>query len=240
MAEGPCVEFLNTVQKFYNVVGLDKFLSWKESDGRKEFLLIIYDRVSKTMLAKAYGYFSIEKASIELVTLDRYKTGNSREIYYKGLGKVLLYILVCKALEVNYRIRFKADDYDGNLIQYYKDRGFTQAKNTADTRVFDTVPTHADFNSRIAETIAEIKDPSVIEYFKPIWIEPEAKNQGWKIECPICHKQANPMFQSIKHEETCENRNKIADISEKPKGGGAGSKRRKRKTRKATRKNKKQ
>ncbi len=237
MDETPCSEFLQKVKSFYTVKELDDFLVWKVSDGRKDFTLEVEDKVSKTLIAKAYLVFNPEKKAIDLVTLDRYKTGNSREIYYKGLGKVLLYILVCKAMELNYMIRFKADDYNGSLIQYYKDRGFTQAPGN-NKRIFDTIPTRAVFDEKIAETIAEMKDPSAIQYFKPIWIRPAKKGQHWKIECPICHNQADSIFQTIKHEGTCENKEKIADISERPKSGGG--RHRNRKTRKTSFKTRKQ
>lgn len=235
MNKTPCEDFLQKVKAFYIVDELDEFLAWKQSDGNKDFTLVIKDRISKTILAKAYLIYNIEKKAIDLVTLDRYKTGNTRETYYKGLGKVLLYILVCKAIELNYMIRFKADDYDGNLIQYYLDRGFTQAVGN-NKRIFNTMPTREDFNSRIAETIAEIKDPSAIEYFKPIWIQPAKKGQPWMIECPVCHIQANPNFQTIQHKASCENKEKIADLSERPKSGGRRTRRMIGKTRKASRK----
>ncbi len=232
MDESPCSKFLEKVKAFYTVKELDDFLAWKLSDGRKDFTLEVKDKVSKTLISKAYLEINPEKKVIDLVTLDRYKTGNARETYYKGLGKVLLYVLVCKAIELNYMIRFKADDYDGNLIQYYKDRGFTQAPGN-NKRIFDTIPTRAEFDERIAETIAEMKDPSAIEYFKPIWIRPAKKGEGWKIECPVCHSKTNPILQTIQHEATCENKEKIADLSEQPKSGG------RRKNRKASRKTRK-
>jgi hypothetical protein len=214
-----CSEFIQKVKAFYNVDNLDDFLAWQEKDRTQSFTLVIQDKVSKIQLAKAYGIFHLEKKSIDLITLDRYKTGDSRETYYKGLGKVLLYILVCKALDLNYMIRFKADDFDGSLIQYYKDRGFTQAKAN-NKRLFDTIPTISEFESRIAKTIVEMKDPSAIEYFQPSWISPTKKGEGWMIQCPICHKQANPLYQHITHEAICENKGKIANLSQKPKSGG--------------------
>ncbi len=214
-----CSQFIQKVKEFYHVDDLDNFLTWEEKDGDQSFTLVIKDKVSKLEIAKAYGIFHVKKKSIDLITLDRYKTGNTREIYYKGLGKVLLYSLVCKALDLNYMIRFKADNFDGSLIQYYKDRGFTQAESTNE-RLFNTIPTKLEFESRIAETITEMKDPSAIEYFKPIWIRPTKKEERWMIECPICHKQANPLYKHIPHEESCENKEKIENLSEKPKSGG--------------------
>ena len=142
--------------------------------------------------------------------VSRYKIyGNIRNTFTKGLGKMLMYIVACKAESLGYNVTFTANDYD-NLKSYYNKSGFTRSNGS----FYTTDP--STLQEKIQEANRNFKEIDEIEYFKPIWLKNE---YGDIIQCPECMLTSGTSL-SVSHRISCPNKNKEPDLSEKPVAGG--------------------
>lgn len=225
METSACGLFVKKVKQLYTVESLDEFLSWNESNGAMFFSLIIKDKhIPNQTIVESYIRIDPEKKVISLLTFKRFQSENIRETYYKGLGKIIIYLLICKAIELRYSISLRASWLnDGGLVRYYKSLGFQRQGNT---QLFEMKPTQAEFEDSIQRFTMQLKNTSALQsyLFKPVWEVipkiPPARYDTLLIKCPLCGNAVNYTYSVLTHKEDCPNKNKFPDISEKPKIGG--------------------
>jgi hypothetical protein len=215
MADSPCSLLIERLKSLYNLENLDEFMSWTKDQLTNSIKVTIKDKQSDNEIASIWTRFKSEEKTIRVALVSRRSFGNYRNFYYKGLGKVLLYIVVCKAIDLGYTVSFSANPSPMNkLSDYYKEIGFTVLKD----KEFLTAPSRNNFNSRILQTIDEMKNISTVESFEPIWEKREEYND-WIIKCPICNATSGSSLQ-LNHRKDCPNKLKIPDLSKRPSEGG--------------------
>ncbi len=215
MESNSCSLLINKLQLLYTFENLDEFLQWTPDKGEFHNQITINEKNSTSTIGRVHLRVSNNNIRIGLITRKTFH--NFRNSYYKGLGKALLYIIVCKAIELGYTISFTSNPSNGNKLEkYYESIGFT--KKRENSRNFLTMPTQENFNESIRVTTEELKNISVIESYEPNWIKRE-KYGDWIIECPLCHRQSGSLLQ-IEHIKECPNAYKKPDISKKPSEGG--------------------
>ena len=222
-----CSSFLNKLQNLYTIEGLDEFLAYTPSETGptiKEFELSTRDKHSNELIGDTAITINRDEKSISILNLERYKRGNVRNEYTKGLGKAMMYVVVCRALALNYKIQFGVMDTNlTRLIEYYEESGFERPNKKG--RRFDTTPTQEVFYPRIQEFLKTLKNtsPLLSLSYKPDWIKHPTTGK-LVFQCPICKKMSTSYLtlKAKDHDPSCENRNKYPDVSEKPqqiKGG---------------------
>ena len=157
-----CSLFLKKLQNLYTIEGLDEFLAYTPSETgptMKYFDLSTRDKHSNELIGDTAIAINRDEKTIRIVDLKRYKRGNTRNEYYKGLGKAMMYVAVCRALALNYTIKFALMDTDlTRLIEYYEESGFERPNKKG--RLFNTTPTREVFYPRIQEFMKTLKNTS--------------------------------------------------------------------------------
>jgi hypothetical protein len=157
-----CFLFLKKLQNLYTIEGLDEFLAYTPSETGptiKEFELSTRDKHSNELIGDTAITINRDEKTIRIVDLHRYKRGNTRNEYSKGLGKAMMYVVVCRALALNYTIKFAVIDTDlTRLIEYYEESGFERPNKEG--RLFDTTPIKEVFYPRIQEFMKTLKNTS--------------------------------------------------------------------------------
>ncbi len=157
-----CSSFLNKLQSLYTIEGLEEFLAYTPSETgptMKKFELSTRDKHSNELIGDTAITINRDEKTIRIVDLQRYKRGNIRNEYYKGLGKAMMYVAVCRALALNYKIKFAVMDTDlTRLIEYYEESGFERPNKKG--RFFDTTPITEAFYPRIQECMSTLKNTS--------------------------------------------------------------------------------
>ena len=125
-----CQALIAKLNENFDTVNLNKFVEInRNSTGtglnpRKPFISIQIHNKGTTGEAAAYMYVMVNHVDqeINISSVGRHKT-----LGKKGLGKVLMYIAACKAIELDYTISFRALATNKNALRhYYNDLGFTR------------------------------------------------------------------------------------------------------------------
>lgn len=152
MEDSPCSRLVKTLTTQYTVTDLDAFLSSSLPNSPSFFNIQVSTQDTQTYLASIIG--SIEHETREIFVGDVRRDTNSD--MSKGLGQVLLYLVVCKALELGYTVAFSATGPE--LYRYYNSLGFE--RNVESPHTYITLPTRNIFHPRIRKTVNGMKRPS--------------------------------------------------------------------------------
>jgi hypothetical protein len=157
-----CSLFLKKLRSLYTIEGLEEFLTYSPSEmgpNIKKFELSTRDKHSNELIGDTSITINHDEKIIRILNLKRYERGNTRNEYYKGLGKAMMYVAVCRALALNYKIKFAVMDTDlTRLIEYYEESGFERPNKKG--RLFETTPTQEAFYPRIQEFMKTLKNTS--------------------------------------------------------------------------------
>ena len=150
MEETPCSKLIQTLKANYTVEHLDEFFS---ATGEEEhpFMITIYTKDGTSYLASILMNFEQKTKEIFIGQVTRNLTNKLS----KGLGKALLYLVVCKAIKMGYTIIFGTFS---TLFPYYNALGFTHSPEEHDMYV--TRPTANNFYPRIEELVKQMKPSS--------------------------------------------------------------------------------
>lgn len=153
MEDSPCSKLIKTLKETYTVEQLDEFLSAGQGQNDPPYFhIILFTKDGESELASLVTSIEHEDRQIFIGDVRRMNTYNPLS---KGLGEALLYIVICKAIELGYTVAFAASGPE--LYPYYNSRGFHRNKGTSD---YTTTPTENNFHPRIEETLKKIKKRS--------------------------------------------------------------------------------
>jgi hypothetical protein len=124
-----CQTLISKINENFDTVNLNQFVEInRNSTGtglnpRKPFTSIkILNKGTQDEVAYMYVMVNHVDQEINISSVGRHKT-----LGKKGLGKVLMYIAACKAMELGYTISFRALETENNaLTRYYNDLGFVR------------------------------------------------------------------------------------------------------------------
>lgn len=155
MEESPCSKLIKILKETYTVEQLDEFLSAAQGQNDPPYFQIsISTKGTENQLATLVTSIEHDYRQIFIGDVRRTNTLNATS---KGLGEALLYIVVCKAIELGYTVAFAASGPE--LYPYYNSRGFQRNVGTSD---YTTRPTAENFHPRVEKTVERMKKSSTM------------------------------------------------------------------------------
>lgn len=140
----PCSKLINLLKAKYTVTNLDEFLA-AGTESNDPFQITISTK-DDTELASISTNFEHAQKEIFVGYVARTNLENPAS---KGLGKALLYIVVCKAIQMGYKVVFAAAV--NSLYPYYNSLGFKRSSRVEGEYV--TLPTEEGFSTKIQKTV---------------------------------------------------------------------------------------
>ena len=209
--EETCKSLITKLKEKYTVVGIDEFMDLGSKYG--SYHLQVLDKETNKMIASLHALIDQGQRYINIGLVTRNNIyHNQRNRFTKGLGKILMYIVACKANIVGYSVKFQSNPPD-ELKRYYNSLGFTRKNMNSSTYITDP----ASLYERIKEVNETFKKKNNIEYFEPLWLK---SNSGENIiQCNKCKNKSGSLLK-ITHSLICTNRNKIPNLSNRPSLGG--------------------
>ena len=130
-----CDKLIEKITSSYDLSDdFQDFLDYEIEDGDKFFHLEVFTKDKKEKIAYiTLGISPHEKAiNILAVVRDGRKKANKT---HKGIGHTLVYLTVCKAIQLDYSLKFSATPYSesDDLFKYYNTLGFTRKGNIRGT-----------------------------------------------------------------------------------------------------------
>lgn len=148
----PCQNLVDMLTRKYKVENLEVFMNDPPPDVTTD--VTVYDKETKNRLASIWAKIKPYSKEIRVALVSRERSRNYKDTSTKGLGKLLLFLVACRAMQLGFSVTFSANPSDGDaLAKYYNKIGFIREK--ANGKNYLTIPTPETFHSRIVEAIAD-------------------------------------------------------------------------------------
>ena len=128
--DSKCTTIIENLKKSYSYSeGFDEFLEYEESEGFKYFIINL-SSLNKSVDA-ANLTLSIDPGAKEIVIVAVVRSRRTENQTYKGVGKSLIYLAACKAIELDYTLKLSATPYSesNGLFNYYNSIGLLRHAN---------------------------------------------------------------------------------------------------------------
>jgi hypothetical protein len=125
--EAKCTEIIEKITSSYEVdEEFQEFVDYGIDDDTRYFNLDVYHPDEEESIANLTLGIDKKGKMVDIVAVTR--NDNAK---YKGVGRDLIYLAACKAIQLDYPLKFKATPYsesDG-LFKYYNSLGFSRKGN---------------------------------------------------------------------------------------------------------------
>ena len=128
--DSKCTAIIENLKESYSYSeGFDEFLEYEESEGFKYFTIDLSSQNDSVEVANLT--LSINPAAKEIVIASVVRRRRSENKTYKGVGKTLIYLAACKAIELDYTLKLSATPYSesNGLFNYYNSIGLVRHAN---------------------------------------------------------------------------------------------------------------
>ena len=106
------------------------FLDYTIEEGRKSFYIQVFIKDEEDQIASITLDIRPDEKAINIVAVIR-DDRNTANKTHKGIGRNLVYLTVCKAIQLDFPVKFSATPYSesDDLFKYYNALGFTRKGN---------------------------------------------------------------------------------------------------------------